>query len=384
VFAAELLKLMKEPLRHRRTIPRKDDKTLVVIARSSLDQVVVSFQICSTMDRFHIERRGSLRTEELGQKSSVFADASFHFALESAATGEDGAHTYLACGELCSEPHRTDSASPGSRLLSRGDGRRMTNPFWRGLSPWTGSAAKRVFDCACVLLSWPVLVPLLLAIGAAVRLTSQGPVLFLQKRAGMNGRTFTILKFRTMVHVSGETDQCVTNLHKQRFTPIGSFLRRWKLDELPQFANVLMGHMSLVGPRPKLAEFTLCELPCRPGLTGVATIAFAQEAAILARIPQEQLDGFYRDVVLPAKREMDAEYLAQATLLSDLGLLIETALRRWTPRAAEAFIGAAAVEFARRNLQPRTLDPASTFVRMSMPIPAMASHVASVEQAAAV
>jgi len=257
------------------------------------------------------------------------------------------------------------------------------DPYWRGLSPWTRSTAKRVFDCVCVLLALPVVVPLLLAIGAAVGLTSRGPVLFLQKRAGMNGRTFTIFKFRTMVHVSGKAHHPITTLHNQRFTPIGPFLRRLKLDEVPQLANVLLGHMSLVGPRPKMSEYVPYDLPCRPGVTGVATIAFAREADILARIPRERLDSYYREVVLPAKREMDVEYLAQATLFSDLGLLIKTALRRWDPTAAEAFIAAAAFEFASRNPQSRTPDPFSTAVRMPMPIPATASHVAAVEQARA-
>jgi lipopolysaccharide/colanic/teichoic acid biosynthesis glycosyltransferase len=230
----------------------------------------------------------------------------------------------------------------------------------------------------------PLVLPLFLAIGAAVRLTSQGPILFLQERAGMKGRTFTIFKFRTMVNVSGQAHHPVTTLDNQRFTPIGPFLRRLKLDELPQLANVLLGHMSLVGPRPKIPEHLLCELPCRPGVTCAATIAFAEEAAILAGIPRERLDDFYRDVVLPAKRQMDAEYLAQATFLSDLGLLIKTALRRWNSTAAEAFIAAAALEFVSQNLPPRMTAPFVPVVRMPMPNPAMAAHLTTAEQATAV
>jgi len=324
-----------------------------------------------------------LRTEGLGQDitmdSSVFLP---YFAHESADACKEGAHPCLACGEMRAESQRTDLAAPGYRLFMLGAGRQSFDPYWRGLSPWTRSTAKRVFDCVCVLLALPVVVPLLLAIGAAVRLTSPGPVLFLQKRAGMNGRTFTIFKFRTMAHVSDSTHHPITTLHNQRFTPIGPFLRRWKLDELPQLANVLLGHMSLVGPRPKMSDYVLYDLPCRPGVTGVATIAFAQEAAILARIPRERLDSYYRDVVLPAKRQMDAEYLAQATLLSDLGLLIKTALRRWNHTAAETFIAAAAFEFASLNLQLRTSNTSSTIVRM--PLPAQASHGPAVEPATAV
>ena len=122
----------------------------------------------------------------------------------------------------------------------------------RRLSPWSRSGAKRLFDCACVLPVLLLLVPALLAIALAVRLTSPGPVLFLQQRMGRNGRTFTILKFRTMIHATDEPHNAVTTAANQAFTPIGPFLRRWKLDELPQLLNVLAGDMSLVGPRPKM------------------------------------------------------------------------------------------------------------------------------------
>jgi lipopolysaccharide/colanic/teichoic acid biosynthesis glycosyltransferase len=325
-----------------------------------------------------------LRTEGLSRKSPFFVDSSFHFTRESANAGEEASQTYLADSDLRIGPQRTESAAPGLRHLDLAVGRPMPDPYSRGLSPWTRSRAKRIFDCMCVLLASPVVVPFVLAIGAAVRLTSRGPVLFLQERMGMNYQTFTIFKFRTMHHVSGEARQFITSVHNQRFTPIGAFLRRWKLDELPQLANVLLGHASLVGPRPKMPEFVPCKLPCRPGLTGVATIAFAREAAILARVPREWLGGYYHQVVLPAKQEMDAEYLAQATLLSDLGLIIKTSLLRWNPAPAEKFIAAAELEFLSRSLQPMSIDSPSTFVRMPMPIPAMASHATAVERAAAV
>jgi lipopolysaccharide/colanic/teichoic acid biosynthesis glycosyltransferase len=100
------------------------------------------------------------------------------------------------------------------------------------LSSWAQSNAKRLFDVACVLLAMPLLVPVLLAIALAVRLTSFGPVLFLQERVGLHGRIFTILKFRTMVHATDKAHHAVTTVDNQRFTSIGPFLRRWKLDLL--------------------------------------------------------------------------------------------------------------------------------------------------------
>jgi lipopolysaccharide/colanic/teichoic acid biosynthesis glycosyltransferase len=106
-------------------------------------------------------------------------------------------------------------------------------------------------------------------------------------------------------------------------------LRHWKLDELPQVFNVLVGDMSLVGARPKLPEHQIGELQCRPGITGAATIAFARESKMLASIPKNELDDFYREVVLPTKMSLDVEYMARATFLSDLNLILKSATRHW-------------------------------------------------------
>lgn len=197
------------------------------------------------------------------------------------------------------------------------------------LSPWSQSVAKRIFDCACVLLTLPLLIPILLVVALAVRLTSPGPVLFLQKRMGCNGCAFTIFKFRTLIHAADTGHHAVTTAANQRFTPVGSFLRRWKLDELPQLLNVLRGDMSLVGPRPKIPEHLISVIPCRPGITGAATLAFGREEVFLAQVPAEQLDTCYHAVVLPAKRGLDAHYMAHATFLSDFRLIVNSVLRRW-------------------------------------------------------
>jgi lipopolysaccharide/colanic/teichoic acid biosynthesis glycosyltransferase len=140
---------------------------------------------------------------------------------------------------------------------------------------WSQSGTKRLFDFLCVLLVLPLLVPIYLVIALAVRLTSSGPVLFLQKRVGRHGKLFTILKFRTMTHSKDTAHHAVTTTENQPFTPVGPFLRRYKLDELPQLLNVLMGEMSLVGARPKLPEHQTVDLLYRPGITGAATFAFA-------------------------------------------------------------------------------------------------------------
>ncbi len=198
-------------------------------------------------------------------------------------------------------------------------------------SRWSQSNLKRLFDVGCVLLALPILLPVFLIVGLAVRLTSRGPILFRQKRAGMNRRSFTILKFRTMEHLESGVRSKVTTAGNQSFTLVGPFLRRWKLDELPQVFNVLMGDMTLVGPRPKLPEHQLGELKCRPGITGAATIVFAREELMLASLPHHDVDDYYHSVILPAKHRLDREYTSRCTFLSDLKLIVDTVLRNWEP-----------------------------------------------------
>jgi lipopolysaccharide/colanic/teichoic acid biosynthesis glycosyltransferase len=254
-------------------------------------------------------------------------------------------------------------------------------PSWDRVSPWSRSAVKRVFDCACVLLSLPMLIPIMLAISVAVRLTSNGPALFMQKRMGRHGRAFTIFKFRTLVHVVDGAHHPITTSGNQSFTPIGRFLRRWKLDELPQLLNVLAGQMSLVGPRPKLPEHVIFDLPCRPGITGMATIVFASEETYLGCLPKDQLDAFYHGVVLPAKRRLDADYMARATFLSDIRLLVDSILRRWNSEALGNLIAISTVQW------DREMPPArgSGLSRAGLRLPKSLSTIepAEVEQASA-
>ena len=248
------------------------------------------------------------------------------------------------------------------------------------LSPWSRSGAKRFFDCACVLLALPLLVPVLLAIALAVRLTSSGPVLFLQKRMGRHGRSFTILKFRTMIHTADRAHHAVTTAGNQQFTPIGSFLRRWKLDELPQLLNVLWGDMSLVGSRPKMPEHLISHLLWRPGITGAATIAFAREEEILDRVPRHYLESYYHTVVLPAKRRLDVEYMTRATFLSDLKLIANTLLHRWDCSVAEDLL-TRTFEADDRMLRSRAVDLEVGSTRL--PMPPSVERPASVEEVAA-
>jgi lipopolysaccharide/colanic/teichoic acid biosynthesis glycosyltransferase len=198
------------------------------------------------------------------------------------------------------------------------------------LSRWTDSPLKRLFDLTGVLCALPLALPILLATAAAVRLTSRGPVLFCQKRVGRHHRAFTIYKFRTMP-VPGKKGArpVLTTTANQAFTPIGPFLRRWKLDELPQILNVLLGNMSLVGARPKLPQLHAGHLTCLPGITGRASVVFAREETALCAIPPTRLSHYYRDVVAPLKQQLDDEYMAEATFASDLDLILRSILRRF-------------------------------------------------------
>ncbi len=198
----------------------------------------------------------------------------------------------------------------------------------QSLSPWNHSRGKRMFDVLAAGLVLLPCLPLMALIAGAVAVTSRGPVLFRQKRVGENERAIELLKFRTMVHNLSSAGPGVTRSGDPRITPIGRFLRRCKLDELPQLLNVLQGDMSLVGPRPDLAEF--CQalgpehrsvLTLRPGLTGWATLHFRNEEQLLAAVPKEQLVTYYRETILPQKAQLDMAYAERATFLGDLAIL---------------------------------------------------------------
>jgi lipopolysaccharide/colanic/teichoic acid biosynthesis glycosyltransferase len=199
----------------------------------------------------------------------------------------------------------------------------------RTLSAWTRSQRKRLFDVAMVLAFSPILLLLLFVIAAAVLVSSGMPVVFRQTRIGRGGREFTIYKFRTMRPSQGEKEIESALKSGERITLLGRVLRRLKLDELPQTFNVLLGDMSLVGPRPRIPEQQFIPIACRPGLTGPATLVFAREETLFAQIPEEALPSYYRNAILPAKHRIDSEYLQRATINSDLRILFNTIIGRW-------------------------------------------------------
>jgi lipopolysaccharide/colanic/teichoic acid biosynthesis glycosyltransferase len=188
---------------------------------------------------------------------------------------------------------------------------------------WINSRRRRVFDFLVALAALLALGPLFLTLALLVYFSSPGPVFFRQRRMGRNGCEFTLYKFRSM-HVSDASGSPITVIGDSRVTRVGGLLRRFKLDELPQFWNVLIGDMSLVGPRPKLPQHEALYLRVRPGITGPATLAFRQEEEVLAGIPGHELDSFYQEVIKPSKGWIDMDYISRATFGSDLRLLSET------------------------------------------------------------
>ncbi|MBT9332270.1 sugar transferase [Paracidobacterium acidisoli] len=196
-------------------------------------------------------------------------------------------------------------------------------PSALNLSPWVTSGPRRFLDCAVALFALALLAPALLLVALAVYLSSAEPVLFRQRRMGRNGQEFTLYKFRSMR--TGEAPGSnITVSGDARITPVGAFLRRFKLDELPQFWNVLKGDMSLVGPRPKLPQHEALCIPSRPGITGPATLAFRHEEEILRGVPEYELESFYENFIKPSKARIDLEYMQNASLRSDLKLMWQT------------------------------------------------------------
>lgn len=158
----------------------------------------------------------------------------------------------------------------------------------------------------------------MLVLAALVRLTSEGDAIFSQERVGFRGRLFKVYKFRSMAHSANEKNgPGLTKVGDYRVTPVGRLMRRLKLDELPQFYNVLRGDMSLVGPRPKLPQYAaLHDMPYRPGITGPATLAFHCEEDLLRNVKTSEMDSFYAREIKPVKARLDACYMCHATPVS--------------------------------------------------------------------
>ena len=191
---------------------------------------------------------------------------------------------------------------------------------------------KRAFDLIVATLAVLVLLPLLLLLAVAVALTSPGGAFFVQTRVGKGGTEFRLLKFRSMRPGSEAKGQLTVGGRDPRITAVGHFLRKTKLDELPQLFNILKGEMSLVGPRPEVPKYVALYsaeqrqvLQVRPGLTDYASLEYFEENALLGA--SENPEETYIQEVMPAKLALNTKYIEDMGLGTDLKILLRTAVR---------------------------------------------------------
>jgi len=188
---------------------------------------------------------------------------------------------------------------------------------------------KRIFDIVVSLVGFICFLPLLVFVAVAIKLDSPGTIFFRQERIGKGFRPFFIFKFRTMVQDPSGRGRLITVSDDPRITRAGRFLRKTKIDELPQLINVLKGDMSLVGPRPEVRQYvelfrTDYEqiLKIRPGITDLASLKYHDEAAVLKQL--ENPEAEYCNRILPDKISLSKEYVKKSSFVFDLAVILKT------------------------------------------------------------
>ena len=191
---------------------------------------------------------------------------------------------------------------------------------------------KRIFDFVVSLVGVIVISPILLIVAIAIKIDSKGNVLFLQKRVGRNGKPFYIYKFRTMVTDAEKLGKQITVGKDNRITKVGAFLRKYKIDELPQLLNVVKGDMSLVGPRPEVPRYVELYseeerrvLEVRPGITDLASLRYKDENDILGKV--ENPEEYYINVIMKDKLKLNLEYIEKSNILLDISLIFKTIIK---------------------------------------------------------
>ena len=187
---------------------------------------------------------------------------------------------------------------------------------------------KRIFDIISSLFGLILLSPFMLIIAILIKLDSKGPIFFKQVRVTKNGREFKIFKYRTM-RVGSDKYSQITVGKDSRITKVGDFLRKYKLDEIPQLINVLIGDMSLVGPRPEVPKYVALYteeqreiLKVRAGITDYASIEFSNENDILAN--ETDPEKAYIEKIMPRKIELNKKYLSEISVMTDIKIILLT------------------------------------------------------------
>jgi len=188
---------------------------------------------------------------------------------------------------------------------------------------------KRTIDFFAAFIGLIVLSPFFLIIAVLVKLDSRGPIFYLQNRVGLKGKLFQLFKFRSMKIEADKLAPITIGQRDSRITPTGYFLRRFKIDELPQLINVLKGEMSLVGPRPEVEKFVklynpnqLRVLSVKPGITDYASIEFRNENRLLEGKPDPI--EYYVTEIMPEKLRLNLKYIDSQSLLTDIQIILKT------------------------------------------------------------
>ncbi|MFY9284273.1 MAG: sugar transferase [Miniphocaeibacter sp.] len=191
---------------------------------------------------------------------------------------------------------------------------------------------KRTFDIVASTIGLLILGIPLAIIALIIKITSEGPVFYRQTRVGKNNRDFKIFKFRTMIVDADKKGMLITVGEDKRITKIGKFLRKTKLDELPQLINVFIGNMSFVGPRPEVRkyvelydDFQRNVLKIKPGITDLASIKYRDESTLLGK--SENPEKTYIEEIMPIKLNINLEYITKISLLYDIKLIFLTLFR---------------------------------------------------------
>ena len=188
---------------------------------------------------------------------------------------------------------------------------------------------KRIFDIVVSSLILLVFLPFGLVISVIIALTSRGGVFYVQERVGKDKKPFGLFKFRTMAKDADKSGKLTVGMRDSRITSIGYFLRKYKLDEFPQFINVLNGTMSVVGPRPEVQEYVdlysdsqLEVLKVKPGITDLASLEYFNENDLLGKASDPQKT--YIEEVMPAKLELNKKYIANPSIGNDIKIMWRT------------------------------------------------------------
>ncbi|MFN5213172.1 MAG: sugar transferase [Bacteroidota bacterium] len=191
---------------------------------------------------------------------------------------------------------------------------------------------KRLFDILSALIVFIILSPVYVMIALLIVLTSPGGILYRQPRIGIHGKVFTLYKFRTMYSGADKKGLLTVGMRDTRITGVGYYLRKYKLDELPQLFNIIRGDMSVVGPRPEVEKYVALYnaeqrnvLSVRPGLTDLASLEYIDENKVLAQYADAE--KAYIEHVMPHKLALNLEYISKQSLLYDLQIIIRTLLK---------------------------------------------------------